>query len=61
AALVADGGRVDEIQVARASASYAPRDFIELTLSWAYQERESNRALHGYDAQVVGMEVRAAF
>ncbi len=61
AALIADAGRSDDVRVARASASYAPRDYIELTLSWAYQERESNRALHGHDAQVAGMEARVAF
>lgn len=59
--LVSDPTRQDEVQTARLTAAYAPREFIELSLVWAYEERDSNRAVHVHDGQLIGMDVRIVF
>ena len=56
-----DPGRIDEVDIARFTASYAPRDFLELDLTWAYIERSSNRPTREYDAQVASMALRFVF
>lgn len=59
--LEVDPGREDEVDVARLTASYAPRDFLELDLTWAYIERTSNRPTREYDSQVASMAIRIVF
>lgn len=56
-----DPGREDEIDIARFTASYAPREFIELDLTLAYIDRSSNRPSRVYDAQAASFGIRVVF
>lgn len=59
--VISDDGRRDDVDIARISASYVPRDFLELDLTWACIDRGSNRAHHDYDARVASVAVRFVF
>jgi hypothetical protein len=59
--LVTDAGREDDVQAARFTASYAPREHVDLNLRWSYEERSSNRPLREHHANVIGVEVGVVF
>ncbi|HEX7114007.1 MAG TPA: outer membrane beta-barrel protein [Steroidobacter sp.] len=51
-------GRKDQVLSALATITYSPRDNLDLELQYSFGDRDSNRALRRYDAQVAGLAIR---
>jgi Putative beta-barrel porin 2 len=53
--------RVDEVLAGRLSLSYQPVQALQFTLSYLHQDRQSNRTLDQFVANVAGLDVRLLF
>jgi exopolysaccharide biosynthesis operon protein EpsL len=53
--------RADKVLASRLSLSYQPVKALQLTLSYLHQDRESNRVLEQFVANVAGLDVRVIF
>lgn len=59
--IVSSTQREDETKMMSLSASYLPHDKVNVALSWAKEERESNFSGFGYQAETVNASLRIDF
>jgi hypothetical protein len=53
--------RADKVRAGRLSLSYQPVQALQFTLSYLHQDRQSNRALEQFVANVAGLDVKLIF
>jgi len=53
--------RRDRVRTQQVAASFAPRDYVSLDLSWRFEQRESNAWLYAYDDRIALLGLRFTF
>jgi hypothetical protein len=53
--------RADELLAGRLSLSYHPIEMLQFTLSYVHQDRQSNRVLEQFVANIAGLDVKLIF
>jgi hypothetical protein len=54
-------GREDDVKSAALTWSYTPRDYLSLLLAYRWTDRETNRLLRDYEAEVASAQIKIAF